>query len=349
MKKQLRKTRHTLTALTAALVLAVSMTACGSNSYSTGSGSANYKESARIDAPYETPSEEEAGVANVDTGGTASFSDLANQASVPENLNLKLIWRANIRMETLQFDQSISSITEKVSQLGGFVENSYTSGGSDLQGNYLEKYATLTLRVPADKLNDFLSDLGDYGTITRQNLSSENISLEYADTEARKRALETEYDRLLELMAKAESIDTVIALEARMSEVRLQLDALSSQLRSYDNLVDYSTVEIDIQEVRKISPTNAVTVTERIKNGFSNSLYSVGVFLEDLVIFLIVNIPIFVVIALFAALVLFIVKKVRRRKKPEQAEKKERRKKLAKPTADSDRTDPPAPSEPQDK
>ena len=347
MKKQLRKTRHTLTALLAALVLAVSMTACGSNSYSGGS-SANYKESARIDAPYETPSEEEAGVANVDTGG-GSFSDLANQASVPENLNLKLIWRADIRMETLQFDQSISSITEKVSQLGGFVENSYTSGGSDLQGNYMEKYATLTLRVPADKLNDFLSDLGDYGTITRQNLSSENISLEYADTEARKRALETEYDRLLELMAKAESIDTVIALEARMSEVRLQLDALSSQLRSYDNLVDYSTVEIDIQEVRKISPTNAVTVTERIKNGFSNSLYSVGVFLEDLVIFLIVNIPIFVVIALFAALVLFIVKRVRRRKKPEQAEKKERRKKLAKPTADSDRTDPPAPSEPQDK
>ena len=347
MKKQLRKTRHTLTALLAALVLAVSMTACGSNSYSGGS-SANCKESARIDAPYETPSEEEAGAANVDTGG-GSFSDLANQASVPENLNLKLIWRADIRMETLQFDQSISSITEKVSQLGGFVENSYTSGGSDLQGNYMEKYATLTLRVPADKLNDFLSDLGDYGTITRQNLSSENISLEYADTEARKRALETEYDRLLELMAKAESIDTVIALEARMSEVRLQLDALSSQLRSYDNLVDYSTVEIDIQEVRKISPTNAVTVTERIKNGFSNSLYSVGVFLEDLVIFLIVNIPIFVVIALFAALVLFIVKRVRRRKKPEQAEKKERRKKLAKPTADSDRTDPPAPSEPQDK
>lgn len=347
MKKQLRKTRHTLTALLAALVLAVSMTACGSDSYSTG-GSANYKEAARIDAPYETPSEEEAGVANVDTGG-GSFSDLANQASVPENLNLKLIWRADIRMETLQFDQSISNITEKVSNLGGFVENSYTSGGSDLQGNYMEKYATLTLRVPADKLNDFLSDLGDYGTITRQNLSSENISLEYADTEARKRALETEYDRLLELMAKAESIDTVIALEARMSEVRLQLDALSSQLRSYDNLVDYSTVEIDIQEVRKISPTNAVTVTERIKNGFSNSLYSVGVFLEDLMIFLIVNIPIFVVIALFAALVLLIVKRVRHRKKPEQAEKKERRKKLAKPTADSDRTDPPAPSEPQDK
>ena len=104
MKKQLRKTRHTLTVLLAALVLAVSMTACGSNSYSTGSGSANYKESARIDAPCETPSEEEAGAANVDTGG-GSFSDLANQASVPENLNLKLIWRADIRMETLQFDQ----------------------------------------------------------------------------------------------------------------------------------------------------------------------------------------------------------------------------------------------------
>ena len=132
--------------------------------------------------------------------------------------------------------------------------------GSDASGNYSSKYAYLTIRVPSDKLTGFMGSLNDCGTITSQNLSSENISLEYADTEARREALQTEYDRLLELMAQAEDVDAVIAIEARLSEVRLQLDSLSSQLRTYDNLVDYSTVNIDLYEVRNISGAAATTL-----------------------------------------------------------------------------------------
>ena len=93
-----------------------------------------------------------------------------------------------------------------VSEMGGFVESSSSSGGSDASGNYSSKYAYLTIRVPSDKLTGFMGSLNDCGTITSQNLSSENISLEYADTEARREALQTEYDRLLELMAQAEDV-----------------------------------------------------------------------------------------------------------------------------------------------
>ena len=138
--------------------------------------------------------------------------------------------------------------------------------------------------------------------------------MEYADTEARKEALEAEYDRLIELMAEAENVDAVIAIEARLSEVRLQLDSLSSQLRTYDNLVDYSTIYLDIQEVRNISGAGATTISERIKNGFSNTLYGIKVFFEDLLVFLVVNIPVFVILAVVIIIVLLILKKIRIRK-----------------------------------
>ena len=119
---------------------------------------------------------------------------------------------------------------------------------------------------------------------------------------------------MLELMAQAENVDAVIAIEARLSEVRLQLDSLSSQLRTYDNLVDYSTVNIDLYEVRNISGAAATTLTERIRNGFSNTLFNIQVFFEDLLVFVIVNIPVFVILAVVIVAVVLIVRKVRSRK-----------------------------------
>ena len=234
-------------ALVTASAITLSFAACGASS---GGSAAQTNSSAAYDAAYEeeigveAPAEEamiSENKVNPATAGTA-LSEGISQTTMPDNLNLKLIWRANVSMETLEFDQSVQQVTDLVNELGGFIESSSSSGGSDAQGNYINKYASLTIRIPSDKLNGFIGSLNDCGTITHQNLSSENISLEYADTEARKEALEAEYDRLIELMAEAENVDAVIAIEARLSEVRLQLDSLSSQLRTYDNLVDYSTI-----------------------------------------------------------------------------------------------------------
>ena len=233
---------------------------------------------------------------------------------MPDGLNLKLIWRANLSMETLEFDKTLQQVSALVSELGGFIESSSSSGGSDASGNYINQYASITARIPSKDLNGFISRLNDCGTITNQQLSSENISLEYADTEARKQALQTEYDRLLELMAQAENIDTVIAIEARLSEVRLQLDSLSSQLRTYDNLVDYSTVYLDVQEVRNLSGTNATTIPERISNGLSNTLYGIKVFFENLLVFLVVNLPVFLLLAVVILLIIWVLRLIRRKR-----------------------------------
>lgn len=319
MKKRLLSRAAAL--LTASL-LALQLAGCGASSggsaeNATAQTTASYdqatvEESGVMEVAAEAPTADSAAKVNYDTGGT--LTDTLNQTTMPEDLDLKLIWRASVSMETLEFDESVQQITDLVSEMGGFVESSSSSGGSDASGNYSSKYAYLTIRVPSDKLTGFMGSLNDCGTITSQNLSSENISLEYADTEARREALQTEYDRLLDLMAQAEDVDAVIAIEARLSEVRLQLDSLSSQLRTYDNLVDYSTVNIDLYEVRNISGAAATTLTERIRNGFSNTLFNIQVFFEDLLVFVIVNIPVFVILAVVIVAVVLIVRKVRKRR-----------------------------------
>lgn len=322
MMKKGNWTRHALCILTTVAVL-FSFTACssgkGADAYSSDTTSASYRnETGMLD---QTVTEEAVESEYSKTETAPSAFETISQTQMPENLNLKLIWTANVSMETLEFDQSIQDINALVSELGGFVESSSTSGGSDSRGNYVNKYAYFTLRIPSDKLNGFMGQLNDCGTIISQDLSSENISLEYADTEARKEALETEYDRLLELMAQADSIDAVVTIEARLSEVRLQLDSLSSQLRTYDNLVDYSTVYLNIQEVRNITGTNAVTVGDRIKNGFSETLYNLQVFFEDLIVTVVINIPVFAIVAVVIIVVLLILRAIRRSARKKEAQR----------------------------
>ena len=301
-----------LLALLTALSLSLLFTACGASSKGQSSEAAMDTEAEEV--LYENTAAEAPSAEAPTDKANSMLSDPLSQASMPDGLNLKLIWRANLSMETLEFDKTLQQISALVSELGGFIESSSSSGGSDANGNYIHQYASITARIPSKDLNGFISRLNDCGTITDQRLSSENISLEYADTEARKQALQTEYDRLLELMAQAENIDTVIAIEARLSEVRLQLDSLSSQLRTYDNLVDYSTVYLDVQEVRNLSGTNATTIPERISNGLSNTLYGIKVFFENLLVFLVVNLPVFLLLAVFILLVLWILRRIHRRR-----------------------------------
>ena len=87
--------------------------------------------------------------------------------------------------------------------------------------------------------------------------------------------LETEQQRLLELLETAESLDDILTIESRLTEVQYELDSKESQLRTYDNQIDYSTVYLDINEVVRYTPQEQKGTWERISTGFRENLYSV--------------------------------------------------------------------------
>ena len=81
-----------------------------------------------------------------------------------------------------------------------------------------------------------------------------------------------------------------------------------------ENLVDYSTVYLDVQEVRNLSGTNATTIPERISNGLSNTLYGIKVFFENLLVFLVVNLPVFLLLAVVILLIIWVLRLIRRKR-----------------------------------
>ena len=80
--------------------------------------------------------------------------------------------------------------------------------------------------------------------------------------------------------------------------------------------MDYSTVNIDLYEVRNLSGAAATTLTERISSGFTNTLFNLQDFFEDLLVFAIVNIPVFVILAVVIVAVVLIVRRIRKKKHP---------------------------------
>lgn len=310
MKKT--KRRSLLALISLALSMSLLLVGCSSKSYSQN---ASATESPMAPAPMESPAETEMGFVSEDNALDLK-SDLTTSSPLADK-NVKLIWTADLSMETLDFDGCVSGLNQLVTDFGGYIESSYTQGGQRLSGYSNNRYASYTIRIPAQRLDEFLEQMGSIGNVTSRSKSSRNITLDYADNEARKETLQLEQERLMELLAQATELEDIITLESRLSEIHYQLDGYSSTLRRYDDLVDFSTVELSINEVKQITEVDAATIPERISAGFKDSLFQLKEFFGDFFVFITARSPILlawaIVIVLLVLLVRWIVKKLSRK------------------------------------
>lgn len=246
---------------------------------------------------------------------------------LPENR--KWVITVDISTETEDLDAALEGVMEKVSSLSGYVENqSIHNGSAYAQRRY--RSANLTLRIPADREAEFTQGLSDITNVVSSSRNAEDITLQYVDTETRVTALETERDRLLELMEKAETMSDLLEIEGRLTDVRYELESYASRLRRYDNQVDYATVYLNIQEVQEYTPVQELTFWQRISTGFVGSLKGLWKGIVAILSWAIINLPYILVIgALGTAIGILISRKLKKRKL----------KKAAKPDKPSEQSD----------
>lgn len=242
-------------------------------------------------------------------GGVTTNSEISDAAQIGR----KLIRTFDITIQTKEFDNVLSGIQSKVQELGGYIEQSSLDGGSEYYSSY-NRYSNMTVRIPSNKLDQFVENVKESANVTYISESTEDITLRYVDTESRKTALETERDRLLELLEKAETVEDIITIESRLSEVRYQLESYASQLRTYDNQVDYSTVYINISEVDRETKVEPKTFWEEVAEEFDDSLYGIGRDCKNFAIWFLGSSPYIVLWAVVIGMVVLVVKAVRKKK-----------------------------------
>ncbi|MBB2183788.1 DUF4349 domain-containing protein [Lachnospiraceae bacterium MD1] len=226
-----------------------------------------------------------------DSGSIGLSSTAVNDTSEVQS-NDKIIRRFYLDVETQEFDDFIRKLNSEISRLNGYVENSEISGKRYNFENDL-RYGNLTIRIPRDRVDEFVNIVGENGNVISLQETSENVTLEYVDIESRKKTLEIEQERLFELLEKTDNLDSIIALESRLSDIRYELQNYGTKLRTMDNQVDYSTVTLNVREVERMTPTVQAkqTVGSRIKNGISNTLYNISEGFKNFFVWFVVNLP----------------------------------------------------------
>lgn len=297
------------------LLLAVFLllTAAGCGSKSADSSSASYDNEASMNTSYYEDSYENEAKAEESGEGVTSETGLDAQTASGR----KLIRTVYLSLQTTDFDSVLSNLSSKSTELGGYIENSSVSGNSYYYQS--TRYASYTIRIPSAKLDQFVEVVKELGNVTHKNESVEDVTLRYVDVESRKKSLETEQERLMELLSNAENMEDLLAIEDKLSEVRYELENYGSQLRMLDNQIDYSTVTVDIDEVDRMTETGEKGFFEEIKDRFGDSLYVVGRGIRSFAIGFIGSLPIILVWAVIITLIVIILRKLLKKRKQKKA------------------------------
>ena len=256
-------------------------------------------------APMEDYKEE----AEMQNGAFEQYtSTTADGGSVNALKDAKMVYRANMDLQTLSFDEADADISALVKEMGGYFEQRSISNRSS---GY--RYADYTVRIPADKFESFCTQMGTLCHLVYKNESADNITESYYDTQSRLVTAQTKLERLQELLRRAESMEDIITIESAISDTEWTIENLTGTLRTYDSLVDYATVYMSLSEVYELSGQGQAPVTfgDRLGESFLGGLKSIGRTAQNFAVWLAYS---WFWLAVIIVIVIVVIRTIRRRK-----------------------------------
>lgn len=277
-----------------------------------------YTEGAAYDMEYNSVAAE--ATAPGDAGSNSSSGTVT--VSNPAVSDRMLIRYVSVSCETLRFTEVTSNLETQVAALGGYIESKSffgTGNAGDLRS------ASYTIRVSSDALDQLVNQIGNSAVITSTNESTEDVTLSYTDMQARVDSLRIEQETLNELLAQADSLETILILQDELTNIRYQIESYESQMRVLENLSTYSTLTLTITEVlEETEPEepHIKTYSEKFSEAWHKGLDNAKEWFEDLGLYVAENaIGIGVKIILLAVAIVVIRIVVKKAKKKAAAKK----------------------------
>lgn len=298
----MKRRKSWIAAVLAAALFTSIFTGCGASS-ATGASTAAVHESnqAQADAGEVQAVTEAAGAGN---GQTSLDAD----ALTPQD-SRKIVYNATLWLETKQYDQASADLSEAARQAGGYIQNSEMSGSAE-KGN---RSAYYTLRVPSEHYSEFLNAAAQAANLTRRSESTQDVTADYVDLEARLSSLEQQRQRLDELAAQAESLEDLLAIENQRTQVQYQIESYTGQMNVLKDQIAYSTVEIYLDEVTELTPQSP-NFASRVAAAFRGSWSGFGNAVQSFVIGLIYLLPFLLCVAVVVVAIILVARRSAKRR-----------------------------------
>ncbi len=333
------KRNKAIMAVLLALCLALMLAGCGNNKSSSYSAreygyydeptGVSYEEAAYDVADYEMEApmamSEAKAAGKVSTTATASKNDDGNTNLTGAVAGRKIIKNGDLSIQTREFDEFLTNLERSILSVGGYVEASSVNGNSYNRNRM--RSADVTARIPAESLDAFCDQVSELGNVTYKNLYTRDVTLTYVDLESHVKALRTEQQTLMELLARAERVEDIITIQARLSDVLYEIESYESTLRTFDDQIAYSSVHLSVQEVARETTVEKETPAEEIVRRFKENWEDVKEGAVRFGIDFVSDLPVILVWVVFLGIIVLVIVLLIKGT-PKRKAKRERRKAL---------------------
>lgn len=209
----------------------------------------------------------------------SAIEDSVNQGAQEENSVVspktstkqsKIVSVLNLESESKDLSNDVSAIEDKVHELNGYIGSHNIDTANNL------KRASMSIRIPKESHADIADFISKTLSITAESSESIDVTENYYDTESRVQNLSSQEEKLRDLYNKAESVEDMLLIDERLATVTSEKEELTKKLIRLEERSSYATIELNINEVKDFTMTEAVneSTSERINNALSQSVIS---------------------------------------------------------------------------
>lgn len=224
-----------------------------------------------------------------------------------------VIRTGNIALKVSNVDKAVEDIRNTAEKSGGYVENSQidnipASTVESVRGNSVvrettTKYAYMTIRIPVESFEGIFSNVKGMGKLVSENTNGSDITTQYRDTYTRTENLKIQEKSLQQLMTKAKNVDEILRIETELNRVRTEIDMLSGNLKRWDDLVQLSTIHINLTEVKEeeLKKVDVPGMWGQAYNGFIGAVNNIISGLEKTFVWAVSAIPYLLAVGVLGA------------------------------------------------
>jgi hypothetical protein len=190
----------------------------------------------------------------------------------------KIIKTGTVKFETNDLENTYNQMLLAVKKHSAVIQN-------DTEGKeYNSIYRRIIIRVPNQNFDTFLNDISKgVSFFDNKEISSQDITAEYIDVDARLKAKKVLESRYLELLKKANKVSEMLEIEAQLSAIREEIEAKQGQLRYMQSQITMSTLNIEFYKTVAIEDGATVSYGSKFLNAISSGFNSILNFCIDLV------------------------------------------------------------------
>lgn len=198
----------------------------------------------------------------------------------------KIIQTGEIRIVVEEDLKKVSNdIKGKLDGIGGYIESESLN----------EYNSTARLRIPSQKLDDFVGYLEQAFQVQSKNTNAQDITSAYVDNEARLNNFKVQEVQTQEIMKKASTVEEILKVQSELFKVRAEIEALEARKKAWDRDVDFSTITLytSKKQIAIESKLKFLTGSEFFKSmgkGFGESTTRIILFVQNFIIFIVSNI-----------------------------------------------------------